>query len=389
MDSQLRDLLDAAVGEPPHRVIPEVVRRRVRRRRLKEGACAALAFMVLAGLGVAVAAVRSGPGPAEIEGFTPGLPRYYVQESFEAPGLVVRATATGAVTATIRCPWRGAQVAGGKFAATAGQAFFLVCQKTVRHGQEYQTTGSRIYRFRVTGSGRISGYSLVPGGLLGPHTVDAMTVAPDGSQVAVTVGPAVIDSTSSRPDQILIINTRTGARAVWHGSAKVFGAEVLSFIHQGRDLVFVGVTRCTPSKHSARCRTLRAVSTAAPGGQIDSSRTLLPLAALLRTPGDYINDVVVSPDGATLTAAVVRSPGRGPDQILIVRFSATGRQLRVLYQMQTGNGFLYRFVGADPTGRYFLFDAGPTTATVNGWIDHGRLIPLAPSDGSNLVNEAW
>ena len=345
--------------------------------------------MVLAGFGIAVAAVRSGPGPADIGGFTPGLPRYYVQESFGAPHPVVRATATGAVTATIRCPWRGAQAAGHEFAATTGQAFFLVCQKSVQHGQEYQVTGSRIYRFQLTGSGRVSGYSLVPGGLLGKHTVDALTAAPDGSRVAVTVGPPAIGGTAAAPDQILIINARTGARAVWRGSAKLFGAEVVSFIHHGRDLVFVGITRCTPSKHSATCRTLRMVSTAAPGGQLGRSRVLLPLSALLRTRGDYINDVIISQDGATLTAAVVRSPGRGPDQILIVRFSAAGRQLRVLFQMRTGNGFLYRFVNADPSGRYVLFDAGPTSATVNGWIGHGRLVPLAPSDGSNLVNETW
>jgi len=131
------------------------------------------------------------------------------------------------------------------------------------------------------------------------------------------------------------------------------------------------------------------VSTAAPGGQLDSSRMLLPLSALLRTRGDYINDVIVSQDGSSLTAAVMRSPDRGPDQVLIVRFSASGRQLRVLFQMRTGNGFLYRFVNADPSGRYLLFDVGPTTATVNGWIYRGRLIPLAPSDGSNLVNETW
>lgn len=389
MDSQLRDLMDAAVGEPPHRVTPEAVRGRVRRRRLKEGASAALAAVVLAGLGVTVAAVRSGPAPADVGGFTPGVPRYYVQESFGAPHPVVRATATGAVTATIRCPWRGAQVAANDLAATTGQAFFLVCQKSVQHGQENQVTGSRIYRFQLTGSGRAGGYSLVPGGLLGKHTVDALTAAPDGSRVAVTVGPPAIGGTASAPDQILIINTRTGARAVWRGSAKLFGAQVVSFIHHGHDLVFVGITRCTRSKHSATCRTLRMVSTAAPGGQLDSSRLLLPLSALLRTSGDYINDVVVSQDGATLTAAVTRSPGRGPDQILIVRFSASGRQLRVLFQMRTGNGFLYRFVNADPNGRFFLFDAGPTTATVNGWIDHGRLVPLTPSDGSNLVNETW
>jgi hypothetical protein len=79
------------------------------------------------------------------------------------------------------------------------------------------------------------------------------------------VGPAVAGGTSSVPDQILVINTLTGARAVWHGWAKVFGARVLA------------------------------------GGQLGNSRLLLPLSALIRWPGDYINDVVISPDGSTLT----------------------------------------------------------------------------------------
>jgi hypothetical protein len=36
-----------------------------------------------------------------------------------------------------------------------------------------------------------------------------------------------------------------------------------------------------------------------------------------------------------------------------------------------------------------LFDAGPTSATVNGWIDHGRLVRLTPADGSDVSWETW
>jgi hypothetical protein len=72
-----------------------------------------------------------------------------------------------------------------------------------------------------------------------------------------------------------------------------------------------------------------------------------------------------------------------------VQFSATGRQLRVVYRMRTGNGFLYRFFGSDPSGRHLLLNAGPTSGTVNGWIDHGRLIRLKPADGSNVFYEVW
>jgi hypothetical protein len=47
-DGQLRDLLDAAVGEPPHRVSVEAVRRRVVRRRVMEGIAGAAAVAVMA-----------------------------------------------------------------------------------------------------------------------------------------------------------------------------------------------------------------------------------------------------------------------------------------------------------------------------------------------------
>ena len=48
MDGQLRELLEAAVGEPPRRVSAEAVRRRVIRRRVVEFAAAAVAVAVIA-----------------------------------------------------------------------------------------------------------------------------------------------------------------------------------------------------------------------------------------------------------------------------------------------------------------------------------------------------
>ena len=50
MDRQLRALLDAAVGEPPHRVSAESVHRRVIRRRVAEFAAAAVAVAAIAAL---------------------------------------------------------------------------------------------------------------------------------------------------------------------------------------------------------------------------------------------------------------------------------------------------------------------------------------------------
>jgi hypothetical protein len=65
MDGHLRDLLEAAVGEPPHRVSAEAVRRRVIRRRVVEVAAAAAAVVAIAVIiPVGVGALGRAPGPS-------------------------------------------------------------------------------------------------------------------------------------------------------------------------------------------------------------------------------------------------------------------------------------------------------------------------------------
>jgi hypothetical protein len=87
MDGQLRDLLEAAAGEPPHRVSAEAVRRRVIRRRVAEFtagavAVAAIAALVPVGIGAIGRAHEpptTGPAPARMVtsrhyGYTEALP---------------------------------------------------------------------------------------------------------------------------------------------------------------------------------------------------------------------------------------------------------------------------------------------------------------------------
>jgi hypothetical protein len=65
MDGQLRDLLQAAAGEPPHRVTVEAVRRRVIRRRVAEFAAAAVAVAALAvAIPVGIGALGHARGPS-------------------------------------------------------------------------------------------------------------------------------------------------------------------------------------------------------------------------------------------------------------------------------------------------------------------------------------
>ena len=87
MDRHLRELLDVAVGEPPHRIRSEAVRRRVVRRRAAEVAAgavavAALAALIPVGLGALGRAHRppnTGPAVARMVtsrhyGYTEALP---------------------------------------------------------------------------------------------------------------------------------------------------------------------------------------------------------------------------------------------------------------------------------------------------------------------------
>ena len=65
MDGRLRDLLDAAVGEPPHQVTAAAMRRRVIRRRVVEAVAGAVAVMVIAAIAlVGVRTLGHTPSPA-------------------------------------------------------------------------------------------------------------------------------------------------------------------------------------------------------------------------------------------------------------------------------------------------------------------------------------
>jgi len=396
MENQLRDLLEAAVGEPPRRVTVDAVRRRVIRRRVLESAGIGAVAVVVAGIGVAAAfRVAGANAPSGLVSHA-GAPRYYVQASFPGTAgrpqpVVIRATATGAVTATVRCPWPNSVIAPQGITAASNQTFFMICQKVVKQGNLFAVTGARIYRFQLTRSGWISGYSPVPGGVLGRHQPGDITATPDGTQIAVTVGQATLGARQSVPAAVYVIDTQTGARAIWHGGQEVFSAADLTFTDNGTALEFVSLKKCAQGRGGTACEELRTVSPAAAGGQLDSGRVLLPLSALATHPGDFVNQVVINPGGATLAAAIVHS-GRGPgsNSVSVVKYSAVdGRQLRLLYYMRTGNGFFYRFLSADPTGHHLIFNAGRTSGTLNGWIDHGRLISLRPANGSNIRYETW
>src|SRR5215469_476785 len=123
LEAKLRMLMDIAAGEPRRQVTVDAVRRGVVRRRRAASAAAAAVLVLASGVGVAVAAQRAelghrpgGPVTGHSRSITvpgrSGEPRYYVVRSVipnsggtaNREDTTVRATATGAMRARIRCP---------------------------------------------------------------------------------------------------------------------------------------------------------------------------------------------------------------------------------------------------------------------------------------------
>jgi hypothetical protein len=386
MDDQVMDLLELAAGSPPNRITVAAVRRGVIRRRAIEGAAATTAAVLLASLGLAAAAQATGGRPGPAAGAGAAAPAYYYESGFGS-GQVIRATATGRVTGHVRCPWRVKGVAAASVAASSDRELYVACDAPA---------GSRIYRFGLSRAGRVTGYTLVRGGTLTGLSAGNLAVTPGGGEVAVTTA-----SGASAPfSKILVISTRTGARATWTdgpaaGGVTRFGISDLSFARDGRELAFRASPRCLKGAAGAACRApgieVRAVSPATAGGPLGHSQVLVRQARLGSKANSYINDAFITPDGSSVIVADLygETGESGQARVTVQTVSAaTGRRTGLLYRQLTGDGWSYRLMSIDPTGRFVLLDAGRSSNTLNGWINHGKLDRLQPA-GGNVAAEAW
>lgn len=413
VEGQLRDLMQVAVGEPPHRVTVAAVRRRVIRRRVVECVSGMAALVLLAGAGVAVAAGTSASHPpAQAVGSGPSSPPpYYVQvvAGPQEDQLAVRSTATGRVTAHIASPWPGAYPNPPMIAAAGNQTFYVVWAKGVQDNGG-NIAGSRIYRFQLTAAGKVSGYQLAPGGDLGAQRVGDIAASASGSLLAVAVTPGSWTNADFYRD-IEVINTRTGTPALWRNDPTANGTRLdqiqdLVLAQGGSELAFLSTARCTT--HAAGCSggfgQLRVLSSPAAGGEVTSGQIVFRQSELTdqlpRTDQFNLSDALLNPDGSTIDAVVnVTSNGKDNSSVaneisvleipVVPAGSTAATRPLVLYRLNTGDGFFDRSFSVDPTGQYLLFNEGPTSGTRNGWIRDGRLVPLAPANGSNYFYEGW
>jgi hypothetical protein len=378
---QLSRLLNALVGEPPHRVTVGAVRRKVVKRRLIASVAATAAAALAGSVGLLASAHALGKHPAMSASPRATEPRYYFEVAIRPRSghlhAVVRSTATGAMTAQPHCPGPDPYLSA---VATAGQqTFFIACLQNGRHG----LTGTRLYRFALTRSGRVTGFRLLTSGNLSGLRGGALAASPDGAELAVGIAPA----RSGPLSDILVINTMTGKHVVWHAAHLPgginFSVQDLSFARNGQVLAVFGWGRCPKTAAERTCQSpgqeMVAVSHAAAGGRLASGRVLFTLPSLTPDRRAWINDAFIEPDGATAIAAVSGSTGSS-----VVRVStATGKPSGVLYRARSN-----LVIRPDPSGRFVLVVGFTLRGDLFGWIDHGHLAPLKPA-AQVIYLEAW
>ena len=422
-EERLADALTAAArAVPEERLRPLAVPpRKPRRVSWLAPIAAPLGIVLVVSLALAagtwLTGSRSPGGPAGGQG---PVPRYYVVEGLQGGPPVVRSTATGKITATVPVPRPADPGAWDLLASARGGVFFVVAAAPGAHEQ-------RLYRFRVSGTGRVTGFAPVPGGSLGRRywAADALAASPDGSRVAVSLaytwtgsstkcggpGEQSCPQQSPQPDYIDVINVKTGARSVWRGgtgSGAAFSVASLSWTANGRELVYLGQT-CADQKLSSevctrygRTAEVRALSLVRGHGRLTSGPVLLRQSAQF----PYIAQAVISPDGKTITAVILTGQstsshgGSGliPPNLSVIRISRGTGQLRVLYRRNLGlsvglsNGPDVLQLSQDTAGRHWMLNgdlcASHCTEGFNGWLHDGQLIPLPPVNGQE-VDEAW
>ena len=419
---RLTDAMNAAAGTVREQELrpltaPERPRRRRHRPAWAVPVAAAAAVVLVISLAVAVSQQLFGTSQASGPGGLPAAPlRFYVSTDLSITKVVVRSTATGKVVAVVPValvPNSGSTVAPALATGANGTFYVAAFQRGVRQEQ--------IYRFRLTGAGHVRGFARVPGGALRPGwAADSLAASANGSRVAAGAFyyPSHVTPGPEQSDQVVVINTRTGAQRTWRGGSlaggyNFFRVASLSWADDRSELAVLGEwcrvadgnpggELCPPSKRQAQ---LRAINSARPGGSVLGGRLLLRQAS--RT---FLAQALVSPDGSVITAMVLRGKmvgnsrisGGFPANLSVEQFSAaTGHRLAVIYRRYLGDtssesGPMNDALAliADATGGHLILNGGicnlHCSNEFNGWLDGGRLVPLRPAGFAyREAAEAW
>ena len=183
---------------------------------------------------------RQSGGPGRL----PAAPLpLYVTTDLAITRIVVRSTVTDKAVAVVPVTLvgnTGSLVAPALAAGGSGTFYVAAFERRVREEQ--------IYRFRLTAAGHVAGFARVPGGALRPGwAADSLAVSANGSQIAVGAYyyPSHVSRGLEQSDQVLVVNTYTGAQRIWRGGSlaeayNFFRVASLSWTGDLRELAVLG-----------------------------------------------------------------------------------------------------------------------------------------------------
>ena len=365
-------------------------------------AAAAVAAVVIASLTLTTGVPTSSGGPASParSAALTSVPPYYVALAGlpDAPGhAVIRASATGAVLATVKPPRPY-----GSFTFVSGAAddrtFVLAAQRwwKVTSGtrgenaqQRDNTTPVVFFRLRFDPRTRTTQLTALPtAGSVSSLHLSGLAVSPDASKLALIVRPAEIRvitlATGSKRDWIWPHTSGTwtpkSAGDTWVGNSKPSGAP-LSWTADGRTLAFQLWTK------SGGITEVRLLDTGTPGGSLSSSQVSVRFTGLGELKKGPAGNTLVTPDGSRIVAVTI---GRSGTDYRVTEFSAsTGRPLGG--PGRSAPAPAWDVLWTSPNGSTLIIEAEPGRGQAGpgpGILRDGRLTPL-PRAPSGTVNLVW
>jgi hypothetical protein len=348
--------------------------------------------------GSAAGSSRGAPagGPAALR----KVPPYYVSLSPPSRTSIlggrraeVRATATGAILATIRPPrpfgaftWVSGAPDDRTF-VLAAQRFWTIApgnrgtEATIRD----DTTPTRFFKLIFTSSARTARLTELPGAgqVNRSQQLAGVALSPDGTRLALDLRRS-----------IQVITLASGAKRVWRwpgggwvGNFKPYG-QVLSWTADGRNLAF----QQWGGKFDSTAH-VRVLDTAAPGASLQAAKLVVafPNKAGALTLGS--ENTLITPDGSKIVVGTMTQAPKSPyaTALEITEFSVrTGKIVRSLDRFRFGSPGPYQDVlwsNASGTTLIVSDPRGKAEATVPGVLSGNRFTALPRVPQTNAI--AW
>ena len=407
---------DPAAGRQPG----SGLRRRRWLRTLTPLAAAAAVAAVVIGSLTLTSGQRTPPGgagrPARSAALSSVPPYYVALTSAATPAqAVIRATATGAVVATVRPP-----KPYGTFNFVSGAAddrtFVLAAQRwwPVTSGsggpaaqQRDNTTPIVYFRLRfdpAVGAVRLTRLERLPE--LGSTEVTGIGLSPDGTRLALALrfltvgrtrpgrnGPGSPGEPGGHGPGIQVYTLATGASrgwvypgpapssGTWVGNDKP-GGQPLSWAADGRILAFQFWTE------SGGVTQVRLLDTTSPGDSLRAARAAVSFVGHGQVKAGPIGNSIITPDGTKIVTVASRTRGGRSE---VMEFSVrTGQPVIPPPSGNTASVGPWNVLWADSSGRALIVEAqsGPSGAPLTGILRRGRFTPL-PGAALQTSNVAW